>query len=62
MKFSELVHQRHSVKSYDPGKAISDVELKELFEDVILSPAPSTFSIVGLMSSIKRNSVGFKTH
>ncbi len=39
MEFSQLVHQRQSVKSYDPGKNISDGELKELFEDVILSPS-----------------------
>jgi nitroreductase len=39
MEFSQLVHQRQSVKSYDPTKNISDQELKELFEDVILSPS-----------------------
>jgi nitroreductase len=39
MEFSEIVQQRRSVKSYDPEKAISDVELKELFEEVVLSPS-----------------------
>ncbi len=39
MEFSQLVHQRQSVKSYDSGKTITDAELKELFEDVILSPS-----------------------
>lgn len=39
MKFSELIKQRRSVKSYHPDKTISDAELRELFEDVILSPS-----------------------
>lgn len=39
MEFAEIVQQRFSVKSYDPDKAISDVELRELFEEVILSPS-----------------------
>ncbi len=39
MEFSDIVQQRRSVKSYDAEKTISDVELKELFEDVVLSPS-----------------------
>lgn len=39
MEFSEIVQQRYSVKSYDPEKAISDGELKELFDEVVLSPS-----------------------
>ena len=39
MEFSEIVQQRRSVKSYDPEKTINDGELKELFEEVILSPS-----------------------
>ncbi|GJL77592.1 MAG: putative NAD(P)H nitroreductase MhqN [Nitrospinaceae bacterium] len=39
MEFSELIDQRRSVKSYDPQKTITDAELKELFEEVILSPS-----------------------
>ena len=49
MKFSQLVHRRQSVKSYDPKKNISDMELKELFEDVILSP--SSFNLQHWTSS-----------
>jgi len=39
MEFSELVRQRASVKSYDPDKTISDAELKDLFDEVVLSPS-----------------------
>jgi nitroreductase len=39
MEFSEIVQQRYSVKSYDPEKTISDAELKELFDEVVLSPS-----------------------
>jgi nitroreductase len=39
MEFSELIQQRQSVKSYHPDKEISDAELKELFDDVILTPS-----------------------
>lgn len=39
MEFSELVRRRASVKSFDPDKTISDTELKELFDEVVLSPS-----------------------
>ena len=39
MEFSEIVQRRHSVKSYDPEKTISDAELRELFDEVVLSPS-----------------------
>ena len=39
MEFSEIIQNRRSVKSYDTEKPISDAELKELFDDVILSPS-----------------------
>jgi nitroreductase len=39
MEFLEIVQQRRSVKSYDPEKAISDAELKKLFDEVVLSPS-----------------------
>ena len=39
MEFLEIVQQRRSVKSYDPEKAISDADLKELFDEVVLSPS-----------------------
>ena len=39
MEFSEIVQQRFSVKSYDPEKTISDAELRELFDEVVLSPS-----------------------
>ncbi|MCH6580416.1 MAG: nitroreductase family protein, partial [Nitrospinae bacterium] len=39
MEFSEIVQQRRSVKSYDPEKTISDAELRELFDEVVLSPS-----------------------
>jgi putative NAD(P)H nitroreductase len=39
MEFLDIVQQRRSVKSYDPEKAISDAELKELFDEVVLSPS-----------------------
>ena len=39
MEFSEIVQQRRSIKSYQPGKEISDAELKELIQEVVLSPS-----------------------
>jgi len=39
MEFLDIVQQRRSVKSYDTEKSISDVELKELFGEVTLSPS-----------------------
>ena len=39
MEFSQLVQQRRSIKSYDPEKTISDKELKQLFDEVVLSPS-----------------------
>ncbi len=39
MEFSEIVQRRHSVKSYDPEQSISDEELRELFDEVVLSPS-----------------------
>jgi nitroreductase len=39
MEFAEIVQRRFSVKSYDAEKAISDAELRELFDEVILSPS-----------------------
>jgi len=39
MEFSEIVQQRHSIKSYQPDKEISDAELKELMQEVVLSPS-----------------------
>jgi nitroreductase len=43
MEFSEIVQQRFSVKSYDPEKTISDAELRELFDEVVL--IPSSFNL-----------------
>ncbi len=39
MEFSETVQQRQSIKSYQPDREISDIELKELMQEVILSPS-----------------------
>lgn len=39
MEFSAVVRQRRSIKSYDPARTISDAQLKELFEEVVLSPS-----------------------
>jgi nitroreductase len=39
MEFSETVQQRRSVKSYQPDIEISDAELKELMQEVVLSPS-----------------------
>ncbi len=39
MEFLEIVQQRRSVKSYETEKTISDAELKELFDEVVLSPS-----------------------
>jgi len=39
MEYSNVVQQRRSVKSYDPEKTISDSELEELFQEVVLTPS-----------------------
>ena len=39
MKFSDIVLQRRSIKSYLTYKEISDAELKELMQEVVLSPS-----------------------
>ncbi len=39
MEFSDIVQQRRSVKSYDPEKSISEAELEELFQEVVLTPS-----------------------
>ena len=39
MEFSEVIQQRQSIKSYQPDKKISDAELKELMQEVVLSPS-----------------------
>lgn len=39
MEFSQTVLQRQSIKSYQADKAISDAELKELMQEVVLSPS-----------------------
>jgi len=39
MEFSEVIQQRQSIKSYQPDKKISDAELKELIQEVVLSPS-----------------------
>lgn len=39
MEFSEAVQQRRSIKSYQPDREISDAELKELMQEVVLSPS-----------------------
>ncbi len=39
MEFLETVQQRRSIKSYQPDKEISDAELKELMQEVVLSPS-----------------------
>ncbi len=43
MELSEVVKNRRSVKVYEPGRDISDAELKSLFEEVTL--APSSFNL-----------------
>lgn len=43
MDFSELAEARHSVRIYEPGLAISDAELQQIFDQVILSP--SSFNV-----------------
>ena len=40
MEFSEIIQQRRSIKSYQPSMKISDAELKELMQEVVLSPQP----------------------
>ena len=39
MEFSEIIQQRQSVKSYRTDKAISDSDLDELMQEVVLSPS-----------------------
>ncbi len=39
MEFSNIIQQRRSVKSYAPEKEITDAELAELFQEVILTPS-----------------------
>ncbi len=39
MEFSDIIQRRRSVKSYDAERSINDLKLKELFEEVILSPS-----------------------
>lgn len=39
MEYSEIVRERRSIKHYDPEAVIGDPELKEIFEEVILSPS-----------------------
>jgi len=39
MDYREVIEQRRSIKSFDLDKTISEAELKELFEEVILSPS-----------------------
>lgn len=43
MELSEVVKNRRSVKVYEPGREISDADLKSLFEEVTL--APSSFNL-----------------
>jgi nitroreductase len=38
MEFSDLARARRSVKSYDPAHAVTDAELRALFELVALTP------------------------
>jgi nitroreductase len=39
MEFSNIIQQRRSVKSYAPEKVITDAELAELFQEVVLTPS-----------------------
>ncbi len=39
MEFSQLIQERRSVKSYDPEHSLSNAELRELFEEVRMSPS-----------------------
>jgi nitroreductase len=39
MEFSNIIQQRRSVKSYSPEKVITDAELAELFQEVVLTPS-----------------------
>ena len=39
MEFKEIIAGRRSVKKYDPDHAMTNAELKTLFEDVSLSPS-----------------------
>ncbi|AIQ62662.1 NAD(P)H nitroreductase [Paenibacillus stellifer] len=39
--FQEVIHERHSVRSYDPSRKISEQEINELLSDAILAPSSS---------------------
>lgn len=39
MEYQTIINQRRSIKSYDSSRTISDLELKALFEEVVLSPS-----------------------
>lgn len=39
LQFAEIVAKRRSIKRYDPTHAITDAELKTIFDRVILSPS-----------------------
>ena len=39
IEFLEIIQQRQSVKSYRTDKAISDSDLDELMQEVVLSPS-----------------------
>lgn len=54
MKFSEVVQQRRSVKSYQPDTAISDDELTVIFDEVVLSP--SSFNLQHWQFIVQRDS------
>ena len=43
MDFIELAAARHSVRIYEPGLAISDADLKQIFDTVVLGP--SSFNV-----------------
>ena len=57
MEFSDIIQQRRSIKSYDTEKSISDLELKELFEEVILSPSSFNlqhWTFIAVKDSVRR--------
>ena len=39
MEFSETIQKRQSIKSYQADKTISDTDLDELMQEVVLSPS-----------------------
>ena len=43
MEFSEIVTKRRAIKHYDPDHQITDAELREIFNKVVL--APSSFNL-----------------